>query len=66
MNVSLARIMYGTNQDLNAPHSMNAEGVPSLRNQTIGSGAAGKAAASTLGGLGCLLHKAWAALRPKD
>jgi hypothetical protein len=66
MNVSLARIMYGTNEDLHAPHSMNATGIPSPVHQPGGSGTAGKAASAASGTLGGLLHRAWAALHHKD
>ena len=66
MNVSLARIMYGTNEDLHASHSMNATGNPSPVNQLATSAAHTKAAGTTSGTLGGLLHKAWAALHLKD
>ena len=66
MNVSLARIMYGTNEDLHAPHSMSAAGIPSPANQSARMGAAGKAPGSPSVTLEALLHKAWAALHPKD
>lgn len=66
MNVSLARIMYGTNEDLHASHSMNVAGVPSLASQSAAGDAARKAAGSGSGTLGGLLHKAWAALHHKD
>jgi len=66
MNVSLARIMYGTNEDLHASHSMNAVGIPSPAHQPAGRGAAGKAGDPSSGTLGGLLHKAWAALHQKD
>ena len=66
MNVSLARIMYGTNEDLHASHSMNAAGNPSPAHQSAGSGAVGKATNAASGTLGGLLQKAWAALHHKD
>ena len=66
MNVSLARIMYGTNEDLHAAHSMNAMWIPSPARQSAARGAFGKAASAASGALGGLLHKAWAALHHKD
>jgi hypothetical protein len=63
INLSLARIMYGTNEDLHASNSVNVAAVSSLA-RTSGENAIARAgAASTLGNL---LHKAWAALHHKD
>jgi hypothetical protein len=66
MNVSLARIMYGTNEDLHASHSMSVMGNPSPVNHAAGGGASAKTAGSTSGTLGGLLQRAWAALHVKD
>jgi hypothetical protein len=59
-NLSLARIMYGTNEDLHAPHSMRGSGFPSPAIQAPGENAAGSATEKN--SLGDLLHKAWSSL----
>ena len=66
INVSLARIMFGTNEDLHASQLMNAAGVPSLvwsssaNDSTVYQGSNARV---TFGGL---IQKAWAALYHKS
>jgi hypothetical protein len=65
VNLSLARIMYGTHEDFHASSSMNNPGFPSP--QTYGkSSFSGTEASSESSMLGKLLHRAWAALNHKD
>jgi len=62
INVSLARIMYGTNEDL---HSMNAGAVPSLVWASGSISSTLRKTSSDQETLGGLLQKAWAALSHK-
>jgi hypothetical protein len=62
-NLSLARIMYGTNEDLHAPHSMRGSGFPSPANQAARENASGSMTHEN--SLGDLLHKAWYSLSGK-
>jgi hypothetical protein len=63
-SLSLARIMYGTNEDLHALASMNRSVIPSLADPTVDS--TGGQLVPSHGMLSNLLHKAWAALHHKD
>jgi len=65
INVSLARIMYGTNEDLHAWHSMNAGAVPSLVWASGSISSTLRKTSSDQETLGGLLQKAWAALSHK-
>lgn len=64
MNLSLARIMYGTNEDLHTWGSMNAPAVSSLTMSSEGHSAVQNTSLAP-GSLSRLLHKAWAALHRK-
>jgi hypothetical protein len=64
-NLSLARIMYGTNEDFHASSSMNNAGFPSPQ-MYGGSNFSGTEAGWVPSTLGKLLHRAWAALYHKD
>lgn len=64
-NLSLARIMYGTNADLHAWRSMNAPAVSSLATP-LGEHSTAQAAAPASGSLSRLLQKAWTALYHKS
>lgn len=64
-NLSLARIMFGTNEDLHASSSMNAPAISSLSMLSSEGNMAAKDVSSPSGTLGRLLHKAWAAFRRK-
>jgi hypothetical protein len=59
-NMSLARIMYGTNQDFHASASMNAVAIPSLARIVVE--VAHDEATTQPNILSDLLHKAWFAL----
>jgi hypothetical protein len=63
INLSLARIMYGTNEDLHASSSMSGATFSSLASS---SDRATRETAAAQGSLGAWLHKAWVSLRHKD
>lgn len=56
INLSLARIMYGTNEDLHAPQAVVSAQYSALSAQSVNQNPSGGSSATTLGGL---LHKAW-------
>lgn len=64
-NLSLARIMYGTNQNSYATSSIYGSNTSSLRAPFADDSSAGKSAALASTTLGGLLRKAWAALHHK-
>ena len=64
-NVSLARIMYGTNEDLHALSPMRRTSLPSLAPQS-GFENSGNDTATEQDPLQGLLHKAWFLLSRKN
>jgi hypothetical protein len=64
-NLSLARIMYGTNQSFYATNSIHGSNTASLRVPFADDGSAGKSATLASTTLGGLLRRAWAALHHK-
>ena len=64
-NLSLARIMYGTTQDLHTTTSMYGPNISSLHVPSAGDSSAEKSATPGSATLGGLLRKAWAALHRK-
>jgi hypothetical protein len=64
-NLSLARIMFGTNQDLRASSSMNAPAISSLSMLSSGENLTARDAGSSTGRFNKLLHKAFAFLHHK-
>lgn len=64
INLSLARIMYGTNEDYHAAISMSARAIPSLGSPSTARCAERESAASST--FGSLLERAWALLHHKD
>jgi hypothetical protein len=65
-NLSLARIMYGTTQDLHTTTSMYGPNVSSLHAPSADDSSAGKSATPASATLSGLLRKAWAALYHKS
>jgi len=61
-NLSLARIMYGTNQDFHPASSMYGPNISSLHVLSADDSSAGKSTNLAFATLGGLLRKAWAAL----
>jgi hypothetical protein len=66
MTVSLARIMYGTNEDVHAADSRKSAASSSLTIRSAADSRPGYELASAPAPLGEILHKAWAALHHKD
>jgi len=64
-NLSLARIMYGTNQDFHTASSMYGPRISSLHLPSADDSSAAKSAMLASTTLGGLLRKAWAALHHK-
>jgi hypothetical protein len=64
-NLSLARIMYGTNEDLHASHPPGAPASSSLAVPPVDENPEKTNAASEPDALGELLHKAWVNLTGK-
>ncbi len=64
-NLSLARIMYGTNEDLHATQPASAPSSSSLAAQLVDEKPAKASAASEPDALGELLHRAWTNLTGK-
>ena len=60
-NFSLARIMYGTNEDIRAAGWMSTPAVSSAGSQRTADAASGRAGSGHLS-LGAYLRKAWVAL----
>jgi hypothetical protein len=60
-NLSLARIMYGTNEDIRAAGWMSTSAVSSPSSSSGAEAASGRAGSGHLS-LGAYLHKAWVAL----
>jgi hypothetical protein len=63
INLSLARIMYGTNEDLHTWSAMSGATFPSRASSVD---RATRETAVAQNSLGALLHKAWTSLRHKD
>ncbi|MGB7845325.1 MAG: hypothetical protein WBL63_06900 [Candidatus Acidiferrum sp.] len=61
-NLSLARIMYGTNEGLHTSRAMSAPTFSSLTAQSVSENSPRESAGSGSGTLSQLLHKAWTAL----
>lgn len=64
-NLSLARIMYGTNEDLHAAQPASAPAPSSLTAPLVEEKPANTTAASEPDALGELLHRAWTNLTGK-
>lgn len=64
--LSLARIMYGTNEDIHTSTAISAKALASLAVRSSGEAAVGGEGVSAAGTLSQLLHKAWAVLHHKD
>jgi hypothetical protein len=62
INMSLARIMYGTNDDVHAPYSMNAAGFSASTGQSTHELSEKNSAVPGHVALGGILRKAWTAL----
>ena len=64
-NFSLARIMYGTNEDFRATGWMNTSGISSPDLSSSANSSSASTGSSQLS-LGAYLHKAWTALTARD
>jgi len=64
-NLSLARIMYGTNEDFHASSAMSEPQFASFAAQTVSSNLAKSTNASEPATLSELLHKVWSKLTTK-
>ena len=64
-SLSLARIMYGTNEDTHASHSMNASALSAHTSRSVQENSANAINVSEHATLGQLLHKVWTILTGK-